>query len=82
MGTSARYNLGVTEAKNGRIDRAVKHFIIAASLGHDGSLKTLNDCFKKGLVSKEVYATTLRAHQAGLNETKSPQREAAAEAKK
>jgi len=31
----ARYNLACIEGINDRIDRAVKHFIIAANLGHD-----------------------------------------------
>eukprot|EP00984_Skeletonema_dohrnii_P033796 scaffold31570_cov94-Skeletonema_dohrnii-CCMP3373.AAC.2 len=33
----ARHDLGVHEVKRGRIGRAVKHFIIAANLGHDRS---------------------------------------------
>jgi hypothetical protein len=59
----------------------VKHFIIAANLGHDDSIQRLKDCFMGGAVSKEDFAAALRAHQAAVNATKSPQREAAAEAK-
>jgi len=75
--TSARHNLGCLEAGNGRADRAVKHWIIAAKLGYDGSLEILKDAFGKGLVSKEDFAAALRAHQAAVDATKSPQREAA-----
>jgi TPR repeat protein len=74
---SARYNLGIAEGKNGRIERSVKHFIIAASLGHDDSLKALKQLYAAGLVSKEDFAAALRAHQAAVDATKSPQREVA-----
>ncbi|KAK1733467.1 Sel1-like repeat family protein [Skeletonema marinoi] len=75
----ARYNLGANEKNNGRMDRAVKHWIIAAALGHDASLDAVKDSFRSGLVSKEDFAAALRAHQAAVEATKSPQREAAEE---
>eukprot|EP00984_Skeletonema_dohrnii_P008268 scaffold3034_cov110-Skeletonema_dohrnii-CCMP3373.AAC.1 len=78
----ARYNLGVEEMNNGRTGRAVKHLIIAAKLGHDDSVDALKDSYEDGLVSKEDFAATLRAHQAAVEATKSPQREAAEEARK
>eukprot|EP00984_Skeletonema_dohrnii_P019133 scaffold9083_cov74-Skeletonema_dohrnii-CCMP3373.AAC.1 len=78
----ARYNLGFEEEKNGRMDRAIKHWIIAATLGHDDSLDALKDGFRGGLVTKDDFASALRAHQAALDATKSPQREAAEEAQK
>jgi hypothetical protein len=73
----ARYNLGYAEERNGRMDRAAKHHIIAANLGYDGSMKRLRQCYQGGWVSKEDFAATLRAHQAAVDATKSPQREAA-----
>jgi len=78
---NARYNLGINEVNfNKRFERAAKHFIIAANLGCDESIQRLKDCFKRGAVSKEDFAAALRAHQAAVNATKSPQREAAAKA--
>jgi len=74
---SARYNLGIEEWNNGHTERAVKHFIIAAAHGHDGSTKALIDDFRRGFVGKEDLAAALRAHQAAIDATKSPQREAA-----
>ena len=74
----ARHNLGVNEMMNGRIERAMKHFIIAVNLGHDGSLKALKDYYKDGLVSKDCFAAALRGHYAAVKAIKSPQREAAA----
>ena len=74
----ARYSLAFHEAKNGRIERAVKHLIIAASLGEDNSINGLKEYYKSGFVSKDDFAAALRAHHAAVDATKSPQREAAA----
>jgi hypothetical protein len=73
----ARHNLGCIEGNNGRRNRAVKHLIIAASLGDDLSLKSIREEYADGNVSKEDFASALRAHQAALDAMKSPQREVA-----
>jgi len=75
----ARYNLGIGEWNNGKTERAVKHFIIAAAQGEDYSIKMLMEEFKSGVVSKDDLAAALRAQQAAVDATKSPQREAAEE---
>jgi hypothetical protein len=75
----ARYNLGCHEWDNDRYERAVKHFITAANLGHDGSMEQLKSCLKRGLVSTDNFATALHAHQASIDATKSPQRKKAEE---
>ena len=71
----ARGILGFHESTNGRFERAVKHFIIAANLGCDISLKAVKDLFVKGIASKEDYAAALRGHQAAVDATKSAERE-------
>ena len=76
----ARFRLGCIEGRHGRIDRMVEHFIISANLGHDESIEVMKLCYKEGRVSKEDFASALRAHQAAVNETKSPQREEASKA--
>jgi len=73
----ARYLLADYELRNGRPDRAVNHFIIAANLGSDLALKAVKDLFVKGIVSKEEYAAALRGHQAAVDATKSAEREKA-----
>eukprot|EP00985_Skeletonema_marinoi_P002218 scaffold898_cov120-Skeletonema_marinoi.AAC.2 len=78
----ARYNLCIEEEENGRMNRAMQHLIIAAALGHYASLNALKDGFKDELVSKKDFAAALRAHQAAIDATKSPQREAAEKARK
>eukprot|EP00984_Skeletonema_dohrnii_P020458 scaffold9984_cov148-Skeletonema_dohrnii-CCMP3373.AAC.9 len=75
----ARYNLACHEGRNERFDRAVKHWIIAANLGCDDSIRKLNRCYAVRLVSKDDFAAALRANQAAVDATKSPQREEAEE---
>jgi hypothetical protein len=72
----ARYTLACIEHNNGNMGRAVKHLIIAANLGHEKSMKALWAEFRDGNITKEDLDTTLRTHQAALDEMKSPEREA------
>ena len=74
----ARYNLGIREGKNGNKERAIKHWIIAATQGHDDSLTALKQLYPKFL-EKDVLAAALRAHKAAVDETKSPDRKAVGE---
>ena len=73
----ARYALAHMEWRDGRTERSVRHFIIAAKLGCELSMKALWGAFKDGNITKEDLDATLRAHKAALDATKSPQREAA-----
>jgi TPR repeat protein len=75
----ARHNLGVYEWEiNGRIDRAMRHFIISAKLGCDESLEEVKRGFRVGKkVSKEDFEAALRGHQAAVDATKSQQRDLA-----
>ena len=75
----ARYNLGCHENAKGNTERAVKHWLIAATLGDDDAIKMLMEAFKMGFISKEKLAAALRAHKAAVDATKSPQREAVEE---
>ena len=75
----ARHNLGCVEEENGRTDRAVKHFIIAAKQGFDTSLDSLKNGYKAGHVSKDDFDAALRGYQAAIEATKSPQRKEAYE---
>ena len=78
----ARYNLGCYEWNGGNIERAVKHWIIAASLGSEESMKVLWKKFKRGNITKDDLEAALRAHQAAVDATKSPHRDAAEAARK
>eukprot|EP00986_Skeletonema_menzelii_P011570 scaffold6007_cov73-Skeletonema_menzelii.AAC.2 len=46
---------------------------------HDKSLDSVKIFYKAGQVSKDDFAAALRGHQAAVDATKSPQREAAVE---
>jgi hypothetical protein len=74
---AARGLLGFQELDNGRFERAAKHFIIAANLGCDSSLKAVKELFMQGVVCKEDYAASLRGYQAAVEAAKSAEREAA-----
>ena len=76
---TARYNLGCMENNNGRVDRAVKHFIIASKLGLDASLKAVKSLYNDGYASKDDFTIALRGYQSAIEESKSPQRDEAAE---
>ena len=71
----ARYNIGCIEEQAGNPQCACKHFILAAKAGHDISLNQVKTGFKHGLVTKDEYATTLRAHQKSQDEMKSEARD-------
>ena len=74
----ARFQLAFKEGSCGRIKRSVKHWIIGANLGDNGSILALKLCYQAGDIRKEDFAAALRAHQAAVDATKSPQREAVA----
>ena len=69
--------LAFHEERYGRFERAAKHFIIAANLGCNISLKEIKRLFMGGKVSKEEYAAALRGHQAAVDATKSAERDEA-----
>jgi TPR repeat protein len=73
----ARHNLGCIEEDNGNTERSVKHFIIAANLGYELSMKVLWKHYSEGYITKEDLDATLRIHQAALDAMKSEQRDAA-----
>ena len=76
----ARYNLGIGEEKAGNMNRALKHYLIAAEGGYNNSLKQIQTLYTNGHATKDDYAKALRAYQAYLAEIKSAQRDKAAAA--
>jgi len=74
----ARYNLGNNEGKAGNTDRALKHFMIAASGGADKFLKKIKQLYIIGHATKDDYTKTLHLYQTYLGEIKSKQRDEAA----
>ena len=75
----ARFNVGILEFNNDNVERAIKHWIISAAQGEAKSIKKLMEAFKYGFLGKDDLASALRANQAAVDATKSPQRKAAEE---
>jgi hypothetical protein len=73
----ARDGLGIIEVLKGNMDLAQKHWMIAARSGYELSLQKVGEGYKDGFVTKEEYATTLRAYQVSVDDMKSEQRERA-----
>ena len=71
----ARHNLGVLEGKDGNYHRAMKHFLISASAGDNTSLQCVQSGYRDGIVSKDDFEKTLRAHQKSKDEMKSEWRD-------
>jgi len=75
----ARNALGkLEEVEWGKMNRSMKHHMIAARAGYDNSLKEIGEGYRAGHVTKQEYATTLRAHQRVRDEMRSKQRDIAA----
>ena len=75
----ARHMLGLKEWKIGNKNRAMKHYIIAARCGYDNALKEISEGYKAESLTKDEYASTLRAYQDSRDEMKSEQRTKARE---
>ena len=75
----ARHTLGAMELNNGNYYKSMKHFMIAAKSGCDKSLNLVGDGYRKGGVTKDDYACTLRTYQQIVNDMKSEQRSMAAD---
>lgn len=73
----ARHGLGYVEYTAGNIDRAMKHYMIAAGVGYDDSLTNIRLAFTRGQVTKEYFEKALRAHKDAKDAMKSEQREVA-----
>ena len=62
------------------MNRALKHYMIAAEGGKPDSLKAIQKLYTNGHATKDYYTKALRAYQAYLVEIKSTQRDKAAAA--
>ena len=58
----ARFNLGCFEAQSRNIERAIKHWTIAASAGEFNAMHILIKYVEKGFISRESIDSTLAAY--------------------
>ena len=70
----SRNNLGCYEAEKGNHDRAVRHLLISAKMGHEDSLENIKGLFMAGIATKEQFADALRGYQDVIEEMKSHDR--------
>ncbi|EJK66704.1 hypothetical protein THAOC_12350, partial [Thalassiosira oceanica] len=71
--------LGCAEIKDrGNYDRAVRHFLISAKMGHKDSLETIKNMFMAGLATKDQYADVLKGYRDAVEEMKSHDRDESA----
>jgi len=74
----ARHNLTRFEADAGNVERAMAHLVLAARAGDESLMNKVKEYFIKGIVTKDGYATTLRAYHDRQKVMKSDAREEAA----
>ena len=74
---NARHNLGCLEENLGNVERALKHYVIAARDGDPDALENIKSIYMDGNrdTTKDDYTTALRYYQAYLDEIKSDQRD-------
>ena len=72
---AARHFLGSMEVRADNLHRAMKHYILSATAGHEESLDRVKKGFIHGIVTKDEYANTLRAYQERHDEMKSEDRD-------
>jgi hypothetical protein len=71
----SRFSLGNYEAKIvGNMNRAKKHWMIAATAGHNGALEKIKHGYTSGTVTKDEYERSLRAHKDSVDEMYSEHR--------
>ena len=75
---SSRNELGIFEAEVGNIDRALKHYMIAATGGDFNAMKNIKALYMAGDATKTDFERALRSYQSYLDDIKSTQRDEAA----
>ena len=73
----SRHNLGNHEGRRKNYDRALRHWLTSAKMGHKGSLETIKIAFKAEFATKEQYAEALKGYQDAVEEMKSHVRDEA-----
>ena len=71
----SRHNLGCIEGEKGNWDRAVRHFLISAKMGHMASVEMVKKMFMRRIATKDKYAEALKGYQDAVEETKSHDRD-------
>ncbi|EJK50945.1 hypothetical protein THAOC_29940, partial [Thalassiosira oceanica] len=62
---------------HGRNDRALRHWLISAKMGHEKSVEGIKKMFTGGNATKDQYAEALEGYQDAVEEMKSHDRDEA-----
>ena len=73
----SRYNIGTLEGEKGNYNRASRHLLISAKMGHQESAGQIKNAFTVGLATKEQYTEALKGYQDAVEEMKSHDRDEA-----
>ena len=73
----SRYNLGMYEGEKRNYDRAFRHWVISAKMGHQESVENIKRMFMGGVATKEQYTETLKGYQDAVEKMKSHDRDEA-----
>jgi TPR repeat protein len=72
---SSRFNLGCIDAETGSFDRAIKHWLIAASGGDIHAVNYVQTAIAKGKATRDDYAQALRRYKQYVDEVRSDERD-------
>mmetsp|Transcript_14970 Transcript_14970/g.34750 ORF Transcript_14970/g.34750 Transcript_14970/m.34750 type:complete len:142 (+) Transcript_14970:360-785(+) len=72
-----RHLLGMHEFEKCNYDRALRHLMISAKLGHELSVEAIKILFKNRLATKKQYTEALRGYQDAEEDMKSHDRDLA-----
>ena len=67
--------LANSAAQSDNWEEATRQYMMAACSGHGIAMQSLVECYRHKLLSKEDFATTLRAHKAASDNVKNAPRE-------
>ena len=73
----SRYQLGLIEGHKKNCDRALRHLLISAKIGHLNSVETIKRMLMRGHATKDQYAEALKGYQDAVEEMKSHDRDEA-----
>ena len=73
---TARFNIGLMECESGNMERAIKHWTIAASAEQYCDMHHLRTFFEQGVVSRESIDSILSAYNKSCAEMRSEARDA------
>jgi TPR repeat protein len=75
---NSRFNLGCYDANHGNFDRAMKHYLIAASQGQVDAVKNIKEIMDMGYATQDHHAEAHRGYKQYLDEVRSDRRDSAA----